>query len=226
MFYPGAPLGGIQQAASDLVLVSSDSVFFYVHSRTLLQHSSNHFNGLIPQSKLQQRQAQETENVNVSPNMNTNTSQLSSDETRLISLLEPSDLVNVLLHTIYNLDCAHYAPSFECLCNTVKTMTKCGYDYKAYITHKSHLYNVILSHAPSRPLDVYAFAASHGLEELAIATSSHLLSLPLPTLTDKMCCDIGPIYLKRLFFLHLGRVDALKVSDFSRMGIAELAGTN
>ncbi|KAJ3546166.1 hypothetical protein NMY22_g2162 [Coprinellus aureogranulatus] len=40
--------------------------------------------------------------------------------------------------------------------------------------------------------------------------SSHLLGFPLFSLTDEMAERIGPVYLKRLFFLHFGRSDALK----------------
>jgi hypothetical protein len=45
---------------------------------------------------------------------------------------------------------------------------------------------------------------------MAVAVSSHLLSFPLATITDDVAERIGPVYLKRLFFLHFGRVDALK----------------
>ena len=56
----------------------------------------------------------------------------------------------------------------------------------------------------------YALAASHDLYSLAVPISSHLLSYPLHMLTDELAEKIGPVYLKRLFFLHLGRLDALR----------------
>jgi len=59
-------------------------------------------------------------------------------------------------------------------------------------------------------MEVYAFAASLDLEDLARASSAHLLSLALYNLTDDQCSGMGPIYLRRLFFLHLGRIEALK----------------
>ena len=85
-----------------------------------------------------------------------------------------------------------------------------GVNPKLCIVPSSPLYTLLLSHAPLHPLEVYALAASHDLRELAAATSSHLLSFSLATLSDAVAERIGPIYLKRLFFLHFGRVDALK----------------
>ena len=59
-------------------------------------------------------------------------------------------------------------------------------------------------------MDEDALAAAHDLYELAVPVSSHLLSFALHSLTDELALRIGPVYMKRLFFLHLGRLDALK----------------
>jgi len=67
-----------------------------------------------------------------------------------------------------------------------------------------------LSHAPLRPLELYALAASHDLYDLAVSTSPHLLSFSLASLSDEKVEQMGAVYLKRLFFLHFGRADALK----------------
>jgi hypothetical protein len=67
-----------------------------------------------------------------------------------------------------------------------------------------------MSYAPLYPLDLYALAATYDLYDLAVPTSSHLLSLSLASLTDEMAQRIGPVYVKRLFFLHFGRAEALK----------------
>jgi len=37
-----------------------------------------------------------------------------------------------------------------------------------------------------------------------------LLSYSLASLTNELAVKMGPLYLKRLFFLHLGRIEALK----------------
>ncbi|KAI6094095.1 hypothetical protein EV401DRAFT_1896481 [Pisolithus croceorrhizus] len=85
-----------------------------------------------------------------------------------------------------------------------------GISVKKYITRFAPLYNLLLFHAPLYPLELYALAASYDLYDLAVPASSHLLSFPLASLTDEMVDRIGPRYLKRLFFLHFGRSDALR----------------
>ena len=72
------------------------------------------------------------------------------------------------------------------------------------------MYNLVLSTALTSPLDIYALVAQYRLEQLAVEVSHHLLSVPLHNLTDEHCLSMGPIYLRRLVFLHLGRTERLK----------------
>jgi hypothetical protein len=134
-----------------------------------------------------------------------------SQEPKLIPLHESAETLNVLLHTLYGLDCSHYSPTLTSLAETIESLQTYGYDLESVIAYKRPLYMQILSYAPSKPLEVYALAARWNLEGLAIASSSHLLSFNLPSLTDEACMMMGPVYLKKLFFLHLGRTAALKV---------------
>lgn len=69
---------------------------------------------------------------------------------------------------------------------------------------------MLLAQWPVFPLELYALAAHFDLLDLAVQTSPHLLALPLSILTDPIVERMGAIYTKRLFFLHLGRADALK----------------
>jgi len=108
------------------------------------------------------------------------------------------------------MSCAHYSPTFPSLITSVNRLPVYGIDPKVHIAPSTPLFSLLLSHAPLFPLELYALAASHDLYDLAVSTSSHLLSFPLATLTDEMAELIGPVYLKRLFFLHFGRSDALK----------------
>jgi hypothetical protein len=85
-----------------------------------------------------------------------------------------------------------------------------GVDPKNVVTSPAPLYDALLVHATSRPLDLFALASLHNLDDLAVATSSHLVSFSLCTINDKMAEQIGPVYLKRLFFMHLGRAEALR----------------
>jgi hypothetical protein len=183
-FYPGAQHHSMQP---DVALLSSDGVFFYVHSHVLLSASENGFNSLL--SPLP------------SPTV---------DQELMITVPEVSNVLNIILHAVYNMSCAHYSPPFSLLTNTIDRLTVYGISSKTRIASSTSLYAILLSYAPLFPLDLYALAATHDLYDLAVATSSHLLSLPLASISDEMAERIGPIYLKRLFFLHFGRSDALK----------------
>ncbi|GJJ07043.1 hypothetical protein Clacol_001241 [Clathrus columnatus] len=182
-FFPGAQ---INQSPSDLVLVSSDSVFFYVHTQTLLDASQNAFNRLLPATSLTQ------------------------DSEAILPLPESSDVLNVVLHTIYNLSCAHYAPTVHTLTLAVRALKVYGAPLDTYIAPSTPLFTLLLANAPASPMSIYALAGEHDLHHVAVSASPHLLSFPLPTLTDEMAQQMGAVYLKKLFFLHLGRSDALK----------------
>ncbi|KAF5370046.1 hypothetical protein D9758_001104 [Tetrapyrgos nigripes] len=182
-FYPGA---NIHSFPPDIALLSADSVFFYVHSQVLLGPSNNNFRCLIPNSSKD------------------------SGHDLVVHIPEQSPVLNVILHALYEMSCAHYSPSFEVLTTAVNLLDEYGIDPKSQITPSSPLYTLLLSHAPLFPLDVYTLASKYDLFDLAVSTSPHLLSFPLSSLTDEMAVNIGPKYLRRLFFLHIGRSDALK----------------
>lgn len=185
-FYPGA---NIDTLPTDLIILSSDSVFFYVHSQRLMTASENGFNQLLPAAMKKSR-----------PN----------DTDCIISLPEKSAVLNIVLHTIYGLSCTHYSPSLADLSTAIATLKVYGLPVRTFLTPSTPLSTTILAHAPTAPLDVYALASAWNLNELAISASPHLLSFSLSSLTDDQASKIGSVYLKRLFFLHLGRMDALK----------------
>ena len=167
--------------------MTTDNVFFYVHSHLLLLASENRFRELLP--VLQQP---------------------SNDQDPVVSVPENSTVLNIVLHSIYDISCLHNSPSFATIITAVNRLAVYGIPPKTRIIPSTHLFSLLLSHAPLYPLELYALAASHDLYDLAVSTSSHLLSFPLASITDEMAQYIGPIYLKRLFFLHFGRSDALK----------------
>ena len=123
---------------------------------------------------------------------------------------EPATVLNVVLHTAYGLSCATYQPTIDILAAAVDAMATYGLPPREHIAPSTPLYALILAQAPINPVIAYALAASHDLYSLAVPISSHLLPYPLHTLTDELAEKIGPVYLKRLFFLHLGRLDALR----------------
>lgn len=128
----------------------------------------------------------------------------------VIHVPESSPILNVILHVLYDMSCSHYSPSLETLITAVDRLAFYGVNPKSHIVANTPLYTSLLSQAPLFPLDVYTLAAKYDLHDLAVSTSPHLLSLQLYTITDEMAEAIGPKYLRKLFFLHIGRSDALK----------------
>ncbi|KAI0774098.1 hypothetical protein C8Q74DRAFT_1316997 [Fomes fomentarius] len=179
-FHPGASL---LPSPPDLIFLSSDCVFFYVHSTQVLAMSANHWNDLTKALE---------------------------DLGPVVALPETANVLNVVLHIVYELSCAHYHPAIDTLIYAVDAMATYGLPPKQYIAPSTPLYSLILNQAPMQPIIAYALAAAHDLYDLAVPVSSHLLSYTLHTLTDEIAMRIGPVYMKRLFFLHLGRLDALK----------------
>ncbi|KAJ7776291.1 hypothetical protein B0H16DRAFT_1659742 [Mycena metata] len=181
------PTAQLRPQTPDLSLLSTDLIFFYVHSQVLESASGNSFNNLLPAH---------------SPE--------GADNCSILSIPEASSVLNIILHTLYGLDCAHHLPSFPTLVKAVDSMQIYGITAELTIKPSTPLFALLLSHAPHVPMDLYTLAGHHNIEDLAVAVSAHLLSFSLSRLTDAAAQRMGAIYLKRLFFLHLGRVEALK----------------
>ncbi|KAJ3533890.1 hypothetical protein NMY22_g7151 [Coprinellus aureogranulatus] len=170
---------------SDLVLRSSDGIHFYVHQEKLTEASE----ALVPALL-----------CFLSPDGNDTA----------VSLPEAGQILNILLHAIYGTSCAQNRPTCDELVEAMDAMPRYGLVPKDMIRANSELYNLLLMHAPLRPLDIYALAGHYDVEELAKVVSSHLLSLPLNRVSDTMAVRMGPVYLRRLFSLHISRMDSLK----------------
>jgi hypothetical protein len=186
-FFPGAHVFG---SASDLILVPKDFVYFYVHSHVLLSASGNGFNSMLPILV-----PEDSNYFGPGP---------------ILAVPESSSVLNIVLHAIYDLSCVQYSPSFDTLVEAVSTLETYGVAPQNAIAPDTPLYDILLTHAAARPLELFALASQHDLYDLAVVTSSHLLSFSLSTVSDEMAERIGPIYLKRLFFMHLGRAEVLR----------------
>ncbi|KAI0832056.1 hypothetical protein BC628DRAFT_1415520 [Trametes gibbosa] len=189
-FHPAANLLPIP---SDLLLMSSDGVFFYVHLTQVLGASTNYFNNIICTD-----QAESDGSIS--------TGCLSSVK----CVVESSMVLNIILHTAYNLSCAHYVPALNVLIDAVGALPIYGLAPKKHVAPTTTLYRLILAQAPVQPLEVYALASRHDLYELAKPASSHLLAFRLEMFTDDLARTVDAVYLKRLFWLHLMRLAALK----------------
>jgi hypothetical protein len=184
-FFPGAELDVLP---TDLIIISSDSVFFYVHTNKLLAASTNEFNSHLPLKELDRPEG----------------------AGNILPLHIDSVVLNILLHTIYNMPAVHYAPLPEAVITAVESLEKFGLSVQTYLAPATPFSMLFLGTAPRAPIEFYACAGAYDLNHLAIPISSFLLSFPLASLTDVLAVKMGPLYLKRLFFLHLGRVEALK----------------
>jgi hypothetical protein len=128
----------------------------------------------------------------------------------MILVPESSQVLNLVLHCVYDLPCTRFSSTVQDVSDCVATILKYGLPLAAYASQAGTLYNLILSKAPTDGIQMYALAAQHRLEQLAVAVSPFLLSLDLATLTDDLVGRMGAVYLRRLVFLHLGRSTALK----------------
>ncbi len=185
-FHPSLSIDG---AIPDVVVVSADGVHFYAHRHRLLAVSANGMGNLLPPPGA----------VNTIP--------------PLLTLHAPhsADVVNVILHTMYGLSCAHYLPTLETVEAAVDSLSLLyGVSVPPLAVPGMPLFQLIYSFAPFRPLDAYAIAAHHELHDLAVMISSHLLAYDLSQLPDAAAQKMGPVYLKRLFVLHQSRVAALR----------------
>lgn len=178
----------VRSRPPDLVFLSIDFVFFYVHSPVLLEASENGF------------RSHAYPPVNGPP----------KDEKLVVAVDETAEVLNVILHSVYNMSCAHYHPTFDTLVTAVQRFPLYGLQPKPHIAPSMPLTILLLSFAPLFPLDLYTLAAQFDLYDLAVSTSPHLLSIDLSTVTDEMAGRIGSVYLKRLFILHFERTHALK----------------
>lgn len=184
-FFPGAQHS---TAPSDLIIISADRVLFHLHANQVLALSTNGFAHKWPPQSCS----------------------VNSNSVPIILVPEPSPLVNLVLHCVYDLPCTRFSSSVEDVSDCVTTIIKYGLPLAVYISQGRALYNLVLSKAPTAGIQMYALAAQHRLEQLAVALSPFLLSYDLATLTDDLVGQMGAVYLRRLVFLHLGRSAALK----------------
>jgi hypothetical protein len=118
--------------------------------------------------------------------------------------------MNLILHAFYDYDPTNYRPTLDQLANMLTGLNTYGLPVTEPVAPGKPLYNLLLSTALSHPLDTYALVCQHHLESLAVEISHHLISIPLHNLSDEQCLSMGPVYLRRLVFLHLGRTERLK----------------
>ena len=164
-------------------------LFRSVHSQRILQQSSNNFNALLPTELVDQA--------------------LESGQL-VVTVSNTAATLNIVLHTIYEWPCAAFAPPFGDVMPAITALKIYGLSLKECLAPEKPLRSLLLSFVPIYPMEIYAMAASNGLEELAVIVSSHLLSYRMHDLSDELAAQMGATYLHRLAILHTGRMQTLK----------------
>lgn len=212
-FFPAAVLPGVEQGKRcDLVIQTSDYVFFYCHSAILLAKSSNGFGFLIPITLIGQAAVATptAEGQEVSLQPGSGPPQPPGPELSpllAITVPETSAAFNIVLHVIYGLSFNRYGPTLAVVSEAMAALSKYG---APHLQTKSEIYTFLFKMIDTEPLQVYAIAASSHIEEICVAASERTLGLSLSTLSEADAILMGPLSLRRLFFLHLGRTSALQ----------------
>ncbi|KAL0955577.1 hypothetical protein HGRIS_001814 [Hohenbuehelia grisea] len=211
-FHPSAGL--LSTIPPDLVLLSADLVFFYVHEPVLLAASNNKFGSLLPLATAQSK-------------LNSSPAPFKPTEDEPIQLLvvpEPSAVLNVVLHIVYGLSPARHSPSYTTLAAAVNCMPTYGIALRPLLNPSSkphvgrrtpppppsHLYTLLVSHAPAHALELYTLAAAHDIPELARAASAYLHGLRVCEIPDEAVLRMGGVYFARLVRMQLLRIEVLK----------------
>ncbi|KAF8583449.1 hypothetical protein K439DRAFT_56447 [Ramaria rubella] len=124
---------------------------------------------------------------------------MTQESKAIVPVSNSSNILNIVLHTIYGLSCTHYFPSVPTISAGIPALKSYSFHLPTYVLPSSPFFT---SPSPT-PLKAPSRATPPSV-------SLYLLSFSLPMLTDDTTQRIGPIYLKHLFFLHLGCCDALK----------------
>ncbi|KAI0681570.1 hypothetical protein C8T65DRAFT_548213, partial [Cerioporus squamosus] len=171
---PSSPAFGpefvIADALPDVVLLTADQAHLHVHRRRLLHASANSFAGLL---------------VDVT-------------QDRTVAVPEHAPVLTIALRALYGLPCLHLGSALDDVDLAIEALVKYGVDVRRLAAPSLPLHQLLLSFAPSHPIETYCIAGRHDLEDVALASSSNLLTYDLSMLPDSLIARMGPIYRKRL----------------------------
>jgi hypothetical protein len=165
---------------SDIVFFTTDYVYYWVHSSKFFKHSKHSCCGML------------------------------TDLSTSLPLPETSEIANLAFHMLYHFNFPFYSPTLSLVVRALSLLALYGIDISSVLVPSNPLYNTVLYIGVRYPLETYTVAAGFNLETLAIEISKHLLTTPLCAITDEMARVMGPHYLRRLVFLHMGRTERLK----------------
>ncbi|KLO19883.1 hypothetical protein SCHPADRAFT_45125 [Schizopora paradoxa] len=199
--------GNLLGLPEDITIISSDLVHFHVHQSYLLAASTNMFNDLLPLAGfavLFEEPESSAEGV----------------QAIALHIPETGAVVNLLLFAAYNRTAAEGSLdvselSLPVISSTIYALKTYGIPLQSSLSEGSILLSAFgfhCSRSTVTALQVYTFAASHApdLHALAVYASEFLLSLNLASVTDEMANAMDATYLRRLFSLHIERVQGFK----------------
>ena len=172
----------------DVIVQSSDDVYFAVHSDQIASTSTNEFASLIL----------------------TNSIHTASNPAEL-SVQESSEVLHGLFCSVYGLPPESRRPSLASVRATFDALQKYGMTpLELYVYQDTFLYKAILVHAHEHAFEAYALAGEYGIEDLAVATSAETIRLEVHTLQSDLAGIMGVSYLYRLYNLHAARDTQLR----------------
>ncbi|CDO69618.1 hypothetical protein BN946_scf184851.g6 [Trametes cinnabarina] len=163
----------------DLIIVTSDRIRFHVHSALLTSTSANSFGRLL------------------------------SHPPDLLSLPDPAAVIKVVLDVLYGFSCLDNPPSLAIVSAALDILRGLGVSIVRLAVRPLPLYGLIMLHAPCKPIEAYALAAHHHLEQPAVAISAHLLAYDISQISDRLVIEMGAVYFSRLVKLQQGRIAKL-----------------
>jgi len=200
-FFPSARLPGAGDEKPDMIVFTADSVFFYCHRKILTSRSSNSFAHLLSSSNSSSAQSSTQQSPSV-PGLPHGMTPLLT-----ITVAESSSVFNVILHIIYDMPVERFGPDLTTIVAALGALRSYGI---ACPSKHSNVWSLVLYYARTEPIRAFSVAAFHSMESLCVQISALTLPVPLNMVSEADALTMGPLYLRRLFFLHLGRKEALK----------------
>ncbi|EKM52050.1 uncharacterized protein PHACADRAFT_262504 [Phanerochaete carnosa HHB-10118-sp] len=128
----------------------------------------------------------------------------------MLLVREHSQVLNVILHTIYGRPCDQFSPTNDTLSAAIAALYTYGVPLAVHLAPGMPLFALLVARTPGAPLFIYTLAAQYDLYDLAAQASTFLLSLKLVDIGQECADRIGPVYLQRLISLQHARVEAMK----------------
>ncbi|KAG9020457.1 hypothetical protein FRB95_004199 [Tulasnella sp. JGI-2019a] len=89
---------------------------------------------------------------------------------------EPSEVLNIILHIVYETPVAHHGPSLNLIDQALSRLSKYGIQAPP-VNRGSDVWTLLLNFGHRDPVRVYAIAASHAIEPICIAASELTLKV-------------------------------------------------